>query len=86
MCGFESCRIFKGRIIGFIGIGAAIPVRGGSFVSCLPFPLKLILPIMLKISGTKPPEKVIERGLCADLTKDKKDIVVKEFTPEAITL
>ena len=36
------------RVAGFVAIGAAIPKRGGSFVSSLPFPQRIIMPVLLK--------------------------------------
>ena len=61
---------FTGRAAGFVAIGAAIPKRGGSFVSVLPFPLRAIMPIILKTAGTKPPESAIRNGLCSDLPEE----------------
>lgn len=51
---------FEEKILGFDGIGAAIPQNGKSFSSCLPFPQRNLLPIILNIVGTEPPPESIE--------------------------
>lgn len=81
--GLKVAEQFENRLVGFMGVGAAIPINGNSFISCLPFPQKIILPLLIKISGTKPPKKAIEEGLCNDLSGDQKERVVNDFTPES---
>ncbi|WP_158855881.1 alpha/beta fold hydrolase [Lunatibacter salilacus] len=65
---------------------SVIPTNGNSFVSSLPFPQKLIMPIILRFFGTKPPQKSIERELCNDLTSEQASKIVKDFTPESKVL
>ncbi|MBP6448405.1 MAG: alpha/beta hydrolase [Saprospiraceae bacterium] len=74
---------FAEKVVGFIGISSAIPTNGKSFISCLPFPQSLIMPLILNLFGTKPPQKAIEQTLCNDLTSDQTSEIVKRFTPEA---
>ncbi|KOR82561.1 alpha/beta fold hydrolase [Paenibacillus solani] len=71
------------RVAGFVAIGAAIPKRGGSFVSALPFPQRIIMPVILKMAGTKPPESVIRKGLCSDLLEEQASRIAAEFIPES---
>lgn len=71
------------RVAGFVAIGAAIPMRGGSFVSALPFPQRIIMPVLLKMAGTKPPESVIRKGLCSDLPEEQASRIAAEFIPES---
>lgn len=71
------------RVAGFIGISAAIPINGGSFVSALPFPQKVIVRLMLRLAGTRPPDAAIRKGLCSDLTTEQADQIVARFTPES---
>lgn len=71
------------RLAGFVAVGAAIPKDGGSFVSALPFPQKVIMPLIMRFAGTKPPESAIRAGLCNDLSAQQADAVVKRFTPES---
>lgn len=79
----ELASRFTGRVAGFVAIGAAIPKRGGSFVSVLPFPLRAIMPIILKTAGTKPPESAIRHGLCSDLPEEQASRIAAEFVPES---
>ncbi|WNQ10883.1 alpha/beta hydrolase [Paenibacillus aurantius] len=72
------------RLAGFAAVGAAIPRDGGSFVSALPWPKRLILSVVLKKMGTRPPESMIRAGLCSDLAPEQASKVVKAFVPEAV--
>jgi len=74
---------FGERILGILCIGAAIPKRGTSFSSCLSFPQRNILPILLNIFGTKPPDKSIQNELCNDLTENQSSEIIVKFTPES---
>lgn len=74
------------RVAGILGVGAAFPKSGESFISCLSFPRKLIMPLILRAFGTRPPAKAIEQGLCADLPPDPSREVVERFTPESRSL
>src|SRR5690606_34261072 len=40
---------FKSELRGFVAIGSIIPTSGNSFISTLPFPQKMIMPIILKL-------------------------------------
>jgi pimeloyl-ACP methyl ester carboxylesterase len=71
------------RLAGFVGVGAAIPADGGSFVSSLPLVKRVLNTVILRVSGTKPPETAIRRGLCNDLSAEQADEVVRRFSPEA---
>lgn len=79
----ELASRFTGRVAGFVAIGAAIPKRGGSFFSVLPFPQRVIMPIILKTVGTKPPESAIRNGLCSDLPEEQASRIAAEFVPES---
>jgi len=81
--GLKLADFYKENIAGFVGIGSAIPVSGKSFVSCQSFPQNFLMPILLRLFGTKPPQKVIEREVCNDLTSNQTSEVVTRFTPEA---
>ncbi|MEK5060016.1 alpha/beta hydrolase [Paenibacillus sp. FSL H7-0326] len=71
------------RLAGIVAVGAVIPKRGGSFLSALPFPQRVIMSIMLRTIGTKPPESIIQSGLCNDLPADQAAIIVRGFIPES---
>lgn len=75
-----------GRLSGFVAVGAAIPQNGGSFLSVLPFPKRILLSALLRIIGTKPPESAIRSGLCNDLSAEQAIKIVDGFVPEAVRL
>ena len=83
LVGLRLSEHFNDQVIGFVGIGSAIPKNGKSFVSCLPFPQKFVAPLAMKLAGTKPPKSVIEKGLCNDLDEILTKKVVENFTPES---
>ena len=84
--GLKAAGHFKKELRGFVAIGLVIPESGQSFVSSLPFPQKLLLPVLLSLFGTKPPPKSIEAELCHDLSPEMTSKVVNEFTAEAKAL
>lgn len=84
--GLKVANHFKNSLKGFVAVGSVIPKSGNSFTSSLPYPQKLIMPILLRLFGTKPPKKSIESELCNDLTTEQTLKIVREFTPEAIAL
>jgi len=86
LVGLRIAEYFKEQTIGFVAIGSAIPKNGKSFISCLPFPQKIIIPLVMKLAGTKPPKSAIRNGLCNDLNPSRTDKVVKNFTAEARNL
>lgn len=81
--GLSLTDYFSKKVVGFVGISSAIPTNGNSFISCLPFPQSLLMPLILKLFGTKPPQKAIEQTLCNDLTSEQTSEIIKRFTPEA---
>jgi pimeloyl-ACP methyl ester carboxylesterase len=76
----------QGRIAGLIGVGAAVPREGGSFVSSLPPAKRALTRVVMRIAGTRPPEAAIRRGLCNDLPAEAADEVVRRFVPESRAL
>lgn len=71
------------RVAGFVGLSAAIPEPGQSFLSCFPFHRRVVKQAVLRFAGTRPPERVIRRSLCAELTDEQADRVVAGFVPES---
>lgn len=86
LVGLRVANRFKNQLKGFVALGSVIPMNGNSFVSSLPFPQKLIMPVILRLFGTKPPPKSIESELCNDLTAGQTFKIVNEFTPESKAL
>lgn len=74
---------FKDELRGLVAIASVIPKSGGSFTSALPFPQNILLPPILGILGTKPPDSSIRSSLCNDLDAAQTDKIVKGFTPES---
>ena len=71
------------RMRGLMGIGAAFPASGRSFISCLPVPQRQIMPLLLRIVGTKPPASSLGNELGHDLPDELRDEVIRRFTPES---
>lgn len=72
------------RLAGFVAVGAAIPKKGGSFLSVLPFPKRILISAILRKMGTKPPESAIRAGLCNDLSPEEASEIVRGFVPESV--
>ncbi|MCH8560779.1 MULTISPECIES: alpha/beta fold hydrolase [unclassified Nesterenkonia] len=71
-----------GRITGVLGLAAVIPRAGASFVSSLPFPQRFILPAVMRVAGTRPPESSIRKGLGAGLDETTTRRLVADLSPE----
>ncbi|OBZ16522.1 alpha/beta fold hydrolase [Bacillus sp. FJAT-26390] len=76
--------LFADRLVGFVAVGAAIPRNGGSFLSVLPFPKRILLAAIMRIMGTKPPESAMRTGLCNDLTPEQALEITNGFIPESM--
>lgn len=72
------------RLAGIVAIGAVIPKKGGSFLSVLPLPKRILMSLILRKMGTRPPEAAIRAGLCNDLTEEQAAMIVKKFNPESV--
>lgn len=77
---------FKTELMGFVAIASVIPQSGKSFTNALPAPQKFIMPIVLRLFGTKPPQKSIANELCHDLTPNQASNVINGFRPESKAL
>ncbi|WP_246469706.1 alpha/beta hydrolase [Cohnella nanjingensis] len=71
-------------LAGCIAVGAAIPKNGGSFLSIMPFPKRILLSAILRTMSTKPPKSAIRAGLCNDISPDQATEIVQGFIPEAV--
>ncbi|WP_328390685.1 alpha/beta fold hydrolase [Nocardia sp. NBC_00416] len=71
------------RVDGLLGIAASIPAAGTSFLGALPTPQRFVVGAIMRLAGTRPPEKVIRSGLCAGLGDAEIARVVAEFEPES---
>lgn len=79
----EILRLVPERVTGLLAVSAVIPRAGRSFVSSMPAPHRWILPLALRLGGTRPPESAIRRGLGHGLDEKEVDRIVAEFTPES---
>ncbi|TDS86885.1 alpha/beta fold hydrolase [Nesterenkonia aurantiaca] len=70
------------RITGVLAIAALIPRADASFVSSLPFPQRLILPLVMQVAGTRPSEAAIRTGLGTGLGETTTQHLVADFSPE----
>jgi pimeloyl-ACP methyl ester carboxylesterase len=71
------------RVAGFLGISACIPEDGGSFLAAQPFPQRLVLGLVVRLVGTRPPAKEIREGLCLGASPEQAERIVEEFVPES---
>ena len=71
------------RVTGVLGVAAVWPTPGRSFTGALPAPQRWLLPVILRLAGTRPPEKQLRTGLGAGLPAATVDRLVADFTPEA---
>jgi pimeloyl-ACP methyl ester carboxylesterase len=74
------------RVTGIIGITAVVPVPGRSFVGTMPLPSRLVLSVVMRLVGTRPPTKVIRAGLAGGLSAATADRIVADFEPESVRL
>lgn len=81
--GKEVAEILADRVVGFVGVCAAIPEPGGSFLSCYPPHQRLIQRAIMRVAGTSPPDAVIRKSLCNGLSEAQADRIVKQFRPES---
>jgi pimeloyl-ACP methyl ester carboxylesterase len=79
----EILRLAPERVNGLLAVSAVIPRAGESFVSAMPVPNRWILPVALRLGGTRPPESAIRGSLGHGLDEKEADRIVAEFTPES---
>lgn len=81
--GIEVAKRLDNRVAGIVAISAVIPKPSVSFASSLPFPQKIIMPLIMKFAGTKPPDTSIRNSLGKGLANEIKDRIVADYHPEA---
>lgn len=84
--GAELARLAPDRVSALLGVSAVVPQPAGSFVSSMPFPNRLMLSLVMRVAGTRPPDSVIRGGLTAGLEEETVDRVVADFVTEAPAL
>ncbi len=78
----EVTALAPGRVAAVLGVCAVVPAAGGSFTSSLPLPQRLLLPLVMRVAGTRPPESAVRRGLAAGLDEDTVERLLRDLTPE----
>ncbi|SDD31622.1 alpha/beta fold hydrolase [Auraticoccus monumenti] len=71
------------RVRGVLAVAAVVPAAGGSYASSLPRPLRLVLPALLRVAGTRPPEKALRTSLAAGVDEATAQRLVEDFAPES---
>ncbi|WP_166982207.1 alpha/beta hydrolase [Paramicrobacterium fandaimingii] len=74
------------RVDALLGVAALFPKPGTSYSANLPFPARWIMPLALRMTGTRPPDSVIRSSLGAGLDDDTADRLVAQFEPEPVGL
>lgn len=74
------------RVAVVTGVSAVVPAAGSSFVGALPRPQRYVMGGIVRLVGTRPPQKVLRSGLCAGLDDALADRLVADFAPESKAL
>ncbi|QPZ39031.1 alpha/beta hydrolase [Paramicrobacterium chengjingii] len=70
------------RIDAVLGVAALFPKPGTSYAANLPIPARWVLPIALRLTGTRPPDSAIRSSLGTGLDENTTDRLVEGFEPE----
>jgi pimeloyl-ACP methyl ester carboxylesterase len=79
----DTLKKISHKVTGLVAISASIPKSGESFFSSFPWIGRILMKCLYRMLGTRPPETVIRKGLCNDLSKEQADEVFRRFTPES---
>ena len=71
------------RVTAFVAVAGVVPSTPGSFISAMPAPNRWVLSAVMRVAGTRPPEKAIRTSLAEGLDGDTTDRIVEEFVPES---
>lgn len=74
-----------GRVSGLLGVSAVVPAPGRSFLRSLPVPARYVVGAVVRLAGTRPPDRAL-RALAAGLPAPTADRIVREFDPEGVRL
>lgn len=70
------------RVAGWLGVTCVVPRPGSSFVGSMPFPNRIVLDLVMRVLGTRPPDKAL-RAQAAGLPDQVVDTLVAGFVPES---
>ncbi|GAA1749056.1 alpha/beta hydrolase [Aeromicrobium alkaliterrae] len=79
----EVARLAPGRVRSVLLVSGVVPPSEGSFVSAMPAPQRYVLPLVLRLAGTRPPASAVRKGLAAGLDPEVQDRLVAEMEPES---
>ena len=79
----ETAALLGERVDGLLSIAGVVPAPGGSFFSAFPLPQRAIVSTMVRLLGTRPPEGMLRKGLCAGLDEAAADDIIDRFAPES---
>lgn len=79
----ETATLLEDRVDGLLSIAGAVPQTGGSFFSAFPFPQRTIVSTLVRLLGTRPPDGMLRKGLCAGLDEAASADVIARFAPES---
>lgn len=79
----ELAQLAPERVTHLLGVSAIVPLPGDSFISAMPMPNRLILSLMMRLAGTRPPESAIRGSLAKGLDAATVDRIIAEFEPES---
>lgn len=79
----ELSGLVPDRVRGVLAVAAVVPAAGGSYASSLPLPHRLVLPALLRVAGTRPPEKALRTSLAAGVDEAIAERLVEGFDPES---
>ncbi len=71
------------RIGAVLGLSAVFPEDGQSSTSCLPAPQRWVLPVVMRLAGTRPPEAAVRRHLAAGADEAAVQRLLADLTPES---
>lgn len=71
------------RVRGVLCVAAVVPGPRDSYVSSLPLPNRLLLPVLLRVAGTRPPERALRTSLAAGVDEATARRLVEELEPES---
>lgn len=74
------------RVDGLIAISGIVPLTGRSFIDSLPFPNRIVLRVVTRVAGTKPPPSAIRKSLGAGLADSVANRLVDDFAAEPRSL
>ncbi|MET8910194.1 alpha/beta hydrolase [Micromonospora sp. NPDC004551] len=82
----EIVTLAPDRVSAVLAVTAVVPEPGRSFVASMPMPNRLVLSLVMRLAGTRPPAAAIRRGVAGRVDTATADRIVAEFNPESVRL